>query len=115
MGQIVSDVTDILNYQNSKKTAKNQRKEILAQMATDEATKTNLIKKVLATQRAKYGASGMTADGITEGAVLKRIKSETAAPYMENRRNNLAKLKNTNTKRPNLLKSILARFDDLVG
>lgn len=115
MGQLVSDVTEILNYQDEKKSAKNQRKEILAQMAADESEKMNLIKKALASQRAKYGASGMSGTGITEGAVLKRLKSETAAPFEEKRRNNLTKLKNATAKKPNLLKTILSRFDDLIG
>ncbi len=115
MGQLVSDVTEILNYQDDKKSAKTQRQEILAQMAADESEKTNLIKKALATQRAKYGASGMGGTGITEGAVLKRLKSETAAPFEEKRRNNLTKLKNATAKKPNLLKTILSRFDDLIG
>lgn len=46
MGQLVSDVTKVLDYKESKKDAENQRQQILAQMAQDEATKTNLIKKV---------------------------------------------------------------------
>ena len=115
MGQLVSDVTEILDYKDAKKEAKNKRKEIIAQMASDEAEKTNLVKKALATQRAKYGASGMRTTGVTEGAVLKRLKSETVAPYEDKRRTNLTKLKNLRTKKPNLLKSLLARFDDLVG
>jgi hypothetical protein len=115
MGQIVTDVTDILDYKDVKKTAKNQRQEILKQMATDDAEKVNLVKKVLATQRAKYGASGMSANGITEGVVLKRLRSETTAPYDEKRKNNLTKLKNTKAKKVNLLEKILSRFDDLVG
>lgn len=115
MGQLVSDITEILDYKDAKKESKNQRQEILAQMAADRAEKTNLIKKVLATQRAKYGASGASASGITAGTVLRRLKSETAAPYSEKERNNLKKLKQTKAKRPNLLRSILSRFDDLVG
>lgn len=115
MGQVVSDITEILDYQDAKKDAKNQRKEILAQMAADESEKTNLVKKALATQRAKYGASGMRASGVTEGTVLKRLKSETAAPYEKKRQENLTKLKKTQAKKPNLLKSLLARFDDLMG
>ena len=47
MGQIVSDVTDIIDYNKAKKSEKTQRKEILEQMAQDDAEKTNLIKKVL--------------------------------------------------------------------
>ncbi len=115
MGQIVSDVTDILDYKDDKKQAKSQRQEILAQMAADEVTKTNLVKKALATQRAKYGASGMSGRGMTEGAVLQRLKDETAAPYAEKRRKNINKLKNIKKPKNNLLKSLLSRFDDLVG
>jgi hypothetical protein len=115
MGQVVSDITEILEYKDAKKTAKSQRKEILAQMAADDAEKTNLVKKALAAQRAKYGASGMRTSGVTEGAVLKRLKSETAAPYEEKRLNNLSKLKSIKAKKTNLLKSLLSRFDDLVG
>ena len=44
MGQLVSDVTEILDYKQSKNQAKSQRKEILAQMASDDTEKTNLIK-----------------------------------------------------------------------
>ncbi len=115
MGQIVSDVTDILDYQDAKKTVKKERQEILAQMAADNAEKTNLVKKVLAAQRAKYGASGVSTNNVTAGAVLKRLKSEAAAPYEAKRRNNLTKLKKARAKKPNLLKSLLSRFDDIVG
>ena len=45
MSQLVSDVTEILDYQDSKKSAKSSRQEILAQMASDDAEKKNLIKK----------------------------------------------------------------------
>ncbi len=115
MGQLVSDVTEVLDYKDSKKQAKSQRQEILRQMAEDEKTKNNLVKKALATQRAKYGASGMSAGGITEGTVLKRIKSEVAEPYNTKRAANISKLKQTKVKKPNLLKTWLARFDDIIG
>ncbi|MEE1110671.1 MAG: hypothetical protein UIH99_00480 [Alphaproteobacteria bacterium] len=115
MGQIVSDVTDIIDYNKAKKSEKTQRKEILEQMAQDDAEKTNLIKKVLSAQRAKYGASGMSSSGVTEGAVLKRLRSETAQPYAEKRKNNLAKLKSIKTSKPNLLTKWLSKFDDIVG
>ena len=39
MGQLVSDVTKVLDYKESKKEAENQRQKILSQMAADEATK----------------------------------------------------------------------------
>lgn len=115
MGQIVSDVESVLEYKKSAKQAKSERKKILEQMAADSAAKTNLVKKNLAAQRAKYGAAGMRGDGITEGAVLKRIQSETEEPFQEKRRTNLDKLKSIKTTRPNLLKTLLSRFDDLVG
>jgi len=115
MGQLVSDVSEILEYKQNKKESKSQRQEILRQMAQDEQAKNNLVKKALATQRAKYGAGGMSNRGLTQGAVLARLKSETAAPYEEKRYANLIKLKNAKTKRPNLLKSLLSRFDSLVG
>ncbi len=115
MGQIVSDVTEILDYNKSKKEASSQRKKILADMARDEQTKTNLVKKALATQRAKYGASGMSGASMTAGAVLKRLKSETEEPYNEKRRTNIEKLKSIKTSKPNLVKNLLSRFDDFMG
>ena len=45
MGQLVSDVTKVLEYKDAKKEASSQRQKILAQIAEDEQTKTNLIKK----------------------------------------------------------------------
>ena len=114
MGQIVSDVTDLLDYKDAKKAAKTQRKEILSQMASDEKEKINLLKKALATQRAKFGASGMSTSGISEGAVLKRLESETSAPYEEKRKSNLKKLKSAKATKPNLLKTLLSRIDELV-
>lgn len=115
MGQLVSDVTSILNYRDSKKEAANERQKILADMANDEREKTNLVKKTLATQCAKYGASGVSGRSMSTGAVLKRLASETAEPYNEKRKSNIEKLRNTRAKRPNLLQTILDKFDDLVG
>lgn len=116
MGQIVSDVTEILDYKKLKKETKNKRQEILQQMAEDEKTKANLVKKAVATQRAKYGAGGMNRENMTTGAVLKRIQDEATEPYNEKRRANLIKLKSVNgAKSPNLLKKLLSYFDDLVG
>ena len=37
------------------------------------------------------------------------------APYNEKRKSNIEKLRNTRAKRPNLLQTILDKFDDLVG
>ena len=113
MGQIVSDITDVLNNKKAKTETESARKKILSQIATDEKNKTNLIKKVLAEQRAKYGATGMTGKGITEEAVLKRLREETATPFEEKKQTNLEKLKNTKAKKTNLLTSLVSRLDEL--
>lgn len=115
MGQLVSDVTKVLEYKDAKQKASNERQKILADMAQDEATKTNLIKKVLATQRAKYGASGNSGTSFSEQSVLKRLRAETAEPYEEKRKTNLEKLKNTKAKKPNLLKTWLSGIDKIAG
>lgn len=114
MGQVLSDVKDILDYKDSKENAKSQRKEILSQMASQNSEKTDLVKKVLASQRAKYGASGMSSGGVTEGAVLKRLKEETEKPYNEKRKENLKKIKSIKTKKPNILESLLSKLDGLM-
>lgn len=115
MGQLVSDVQSVLDYKNEKKEAKNERQKVLAEMAENEKAKTNLVKKTLAAQRAKYGASGMSGRGMTEGAVLARLKSETEQPFNEKRAASLEKLRKIKANKPNLLKSLLGRFDELVG
>ena len=114
MGQLVSDVTEVLNYQKSKKSSNNARQQILQQIAKDEQTKTNLIKKALATQRAKYGASGVSAQSTTSGGVLNRLRDEVAEPYNDKKNTNLGKLANTAPKKTNLLKSWLSRVDKIV-
>ena len=114
MGQVVSDVKDILNYQDSKQKNAATRKEIIRQMAADEETKQNLVNKVLATQRAKYGASGMKNRGQTEDAVLQRIKDETEKPYNDKKQSNLNKLKNARAKKKNLLLAALEHAEKLV-
>ncbi|MBO7645044.1 MAG: hypothetical protein J6S57_01915 [Alphaproteobacteria bacterium] len=115
MGQLVSDVTKILDYKDDKKDASNQRQQILAQMAQDEAAKTNLIKKILSTQRAKYGATGNSGTSFSERAVLKRLRDETAEPYNSKYQNNLQKIQNTKANKPNLLKTWLAKIDKIAG
>lgn len=115
MGQIVSDVTDILDYNQEKEKAKSARKEILSQMAADEVEKENLVKKTLATQRAKYGASGMTGRGLTEETVLKRIQNDTESPFEARYQSNLKKLHNIKPIKKNILKNLLKQFDSLVG
>lgn len=115
MGQIVSDVTDILDYKDAKKEARSARREILEQMARDEQDKVNLVNKTLAAQRAKYGAAGMSGNGATARAVLRRLGTETAQPYEEKKRTNTEKLKKIKVAKPNVLKSLLGRFDELLG
>lgn len=115
MGQLVSDVTSVLNYRDSKKEAENERQKILTDIANDEKEKTNLVQKTLATQRAKYGASGASGNSMSSGAVLKRLKAETEKPYNEKKSSNLDKLKKIKVQKPNLLQSLLDKFDDLIG
>lgn len=115
MGQLASDVTEILNYNKSKKIADNDRQLILQEIANDEKTKTNLVKKALSQQRAKYGASGVSISDESANAVLKRLQSETAQPYNEKRESNIKKINKIKTSKPNLLKTLLNRFDDLLG
>lgn len=91
MGQFVDDVESILNYKKDKKAASNERQKILAQIERDEISKTNLVKKTLAKQRATYGAGGMTGKGMTEEAVLKRLRDETEEPFNEKKLANLEK------------------------
>lgn len=115
MGQLVSDVTKVLDYKDAKQKANNERQKILAQMAQDESVKTNLIKKVLSSQRAKYGASGNTGNSLSENAVLKRLREETEQPYKEKQQSNLDKLKKTKVKKPNLVKAWLSNIDKIAG
>ena len=115
MGQIISDVTDVLNYQNNKKANKETKKQILSDIAQNEQEKQNLVKKVLSTQRAKYGASGMTTNGLTEDAVLTRLKKETEKPYDDKKEANLKKIKKTKTAKKNLLLAALSHLDKLIG
>lgn len=116
MGQLVSDVTQILDAKKSNKQANNSRLEILEQIAKDEQAKTNLVKKALSSQRAKYGAAGINASSTSADSVLKRLRDETEQPYNDKKQANLQKLKNIKTnKKTNLLKTLLSRFDDIVG
>lgn len=114
MGQVISDVKDILNYQDSKQKNASTRQEILRQMTADENTKRNLVNKVLATQRAKYGASGRGTTGQTEDAVMDRLQAEIEKPYDEKRQSNLSKLKNARAKKKNLVLAALEHMEDLV-
>ena len=115
MGQLVSDVTKVLDYKDSKRNAENERQKILSDMADDEKAKNNLIKKVLSQQRAAYGASGNAGNSFSENAVLKRLRSETAESYDAKHKNNINKLNNLKVKKPNLLKNWLSKIDKIAG
>lgn len=113
MGQLVNDVEEILNNKEEKKAAKTERQKILADMKKVNAEKQNLIKKVLASQRAKFGAGG-TDDGMSTDAVLKRLENETSEPYEEKLREANAKLRKIKAPKSNLLKSLLGQFENLL-
>jgi hypothetical protein len=116
MGQIISDVTDVLDYKENKKQAKEAKKQIMQDIIANDTEKQNLVKKVLASQRAKYGASGMSSNGLTEEKVLARLKQETEKPYETKKEANLRKLKNTKTqKKKDLLTTIIGRLEKLMG
>ena len=107
MGQLVNDVQSILNYKDQKKEVKKEKTRILDQIAADEVAKNNLVKKTLAKQRAAYGAGGMTGKGMTEEAVLKRLREETEEPFKDKKRTNLEKIsKLKKPKKTNLLKTL---------
>ena len=115
MGQIVSDVTDILNYNENKKKANAEKKEILEQIASNNTEKKNLVKKTLAAQRAKYGTNGVAEKNQTADTVLSRLKSETEKPFDEKNKTNINKLKTTKAAKKNMLKTLLEHFDKLLG
>lgn len=115
MGQIVSDIESVLNNKKQNKEIKSERKKVLQQIADDEAAKANLVKKVLAKQRAEYGAGGMAGKGMTEEAVLKRLREETEEPFAEKKKTNQYKLSKLKPKKTNLLKSLVSRFENLIG
>ncbi len=109
MGQLVPDVLAVLDYKKSKKDAETERQKILAQIASDEKQKTNLVKKALAAQRAQYGAGGMSGKSMTDEAVLKRLRAETEQPFDERKRLNMERFNSIKPKRQNLLKHLVTR------
>ena len=115
MGQIASDIENIISNKKQNKAIKNERQKILQQIADDEAAKANLVKKTLARQRAAYGASGMTGKGMTEEAVLKRLREETEDPFNAKKKSNLNRISKLKPKKINLLKSLISRFEKLIG
>lgn len=114
MGQIISDVSDILNYKETKNTNEKNKNKILADIALDEQEKQNIVKKVLGAQRAKYGAAGLSSGGLSEKNVLSRLEQETEAPYESKKRASINKLQSITTKKKNMLTSILEHLDKLI-
>ena len=113
MGQIINDVEAVLKYKDAKKDAKNERQKILAEMKRIEGEKSSLIKKALATQRAKFGGGG--AGGYEAGgAVLKRLESETAQQFDDRLRSAAEKMRKIKAPKMNLLKTFISRFGTLV-
>ncbi|MCL2369462.1 MAG: hypothetical protein FWC83_02185 [Alphaproteobacteria bacterium] len=104
MGQITNEVEGVINERRNRREHNNeinrQRQLILDQMERDTASKTNLIAKNQARQRAKWGAGGgMTGTGKTERATLGRIERETADPFVERRIRNEERLEDLEGKR----------------
>jgi tRNA pseudouridine-54 N-methylase len=115
MGQLANEVESILKNNEAKKEIKSERKKVLEQIAANEQSKANLVKKALASQRAAFGASGMTGKGMTEEAVLKRLREETETPFNEKHASFLEKYSKLKTPKKNLLKSFLSQFDSLLA
>ncbi|MBP5485390.1 MAG: hypothetical protein J6Y07_01645 [Alphaproteobacteria bacterium] len=114
MGQIVSDVTDILNYKENKNAAEKNKKKILSDIESDEIEKQNIVNKVLGAQRAKFGASGMSNDGATEKNVLDRLQKEIETSYENKKQANMMKIGDIKTKKKNILTSILEHLNKLI-
>ena len=115
MGQLANEIDSIINYRKEKKEVAAERSKIMSQMASDNAAKQNLLKKALAKQRAVYGASGMSGKGMTEEAVLKRLREEAEEPFKERETASREKLSKTKVKKRNLLKSLTSNFDKVIG
>jgi hypothetical protein len=114
MGQIASDIETILNDKQARKDAKSERQKLLADMRRVNAEKTNVLKKALAAQRARFGAGGASGGGMSADAVLRRLESETAEPYEEKLRDAREKISRIKTPKTNLLKTMLGRFEQLL-
>ncbi|MDR0803713.1 MAG: hypothetical protein LBO08_01310 [Rickettsiales bacterium] len=115
MGTIVNDIQEIITNKKANNATKAEKSKILAQIAEDEKAKANLVKKALAAQRAKYGASGASGRSMSDEAVLKRLRDETEEPFQSKRLANMEKISKLKTKKPNLLKSFIAKFESLLA
>ena len=111
MGQLISDVEEILDNKKARTAADNERKKMLEEMRRINAEKENLVRKSLAAQRAKFGAgTGGGSAGMSSEAVFKRLKSETAEPFDAQLRGAMDKLNKIQTPRANLLKKWAKRM-----
>ena len=114
MGQLVNEIENAMHDSKAKKEVKKERQKIMDQIAADEAAKANLVKKVLAKQRAAYGAGGMTGKGMTEEAVLKRLREETEQPFDEKKASNKDKMSKLKTpKKTNLVKLVTSQLKEI--
>ena len=115
MGQLASEIENLVKYEKSKKNARAEKSKIISSISADDAKKSNLVKKALATQRAAFGAGGSTGKGMTDQAVLDRLRRETEEPFNEKRIKDLESLSKIKpVKKRNLLKSILSQFDSIL-
>jgi hypothetical protein len=106
----------VLDNKKAGRETKKERRKILDQIAADEAAKTNLVKKALARQRAVFGAAGMTGKGMTEEAVLKRLREETEQPFDAKKAANMNRIsKIRKPKKTNLVRLFNSKFLKLMG
>jgi hypothetical protein len=116
MGQIANEIESTLNNKKARKETRKERGQILDRIAADEAAKTNLVKKALAKQRAAFGAAGMSGKGMTEEAVLKRLREETEQPFDEKKAANLNRIsKQRKPRRTNLVRLFNSQISQLFG
>jgi len=99
MGQITNEVESVINERRNRREhnteINRQRQLVLDQMERDATSKTNLIAKNQARQRAKWGAGGgVTGTGKMERATMGRIERETAEPFVERKFRNQERLDN---------------------
>ncbi|MCL2629522.1 MAG: hypothetical protein FWD33_02425 [Alphaproteobacteria bacterium] len=118
MSQYSNEIQDIIGLNNKKENKKiqSERAKVLAQIAEDKRTRSNLVKKALAAQKAKFGAGGSEGKSDSDQAVLKRIEEETAEALdaqIEAKEDKLSKIKRpARTRAPrNLLKKLLKQFE----
>ncbi|MDR1026909.1 MAG: hypothetical protein LBL46_00650 [Rickettsiales bacterium] len=108
MGQMVSDIEQVLNNKQARAEAKNARQKVVEEIRRTELEKTSLIKKALASQRAKFGAAG-GGQSVSQDAVLARLRGEEAAPFDEQIRAAREKISTIKAPKINLLTTWMKR------